>query len=97
LQARAERLVRPRKYNDIMKSGAAFLGTLILVLLGGCAMQWSRPNVTKEELAQDRDQCEQEAQTNYPVVMLSNNIDANAITRSNAVDACLRAKGYVFR
>jgi hypothetical protein len=82
---------------DIIKSAATFVSTLILVLLGGCAMQWSRPNVTKEELAQDRDQCEQQAQDTYPVVMLSSNIDANAITRSNAVDACLRSKGYVFR
>lgn len=87
----------PIDIKDLMKAGATLISTLILVLLGGCAMHWSRPNGTKEELAQDRDQCEERAQSTYPVVMLSNNIDANAITRSSAVDACLRSKGYIFK
>jgi hypothetical protein len=81
----------------IMKFGATLVSAVILVLLSGCAMQWSRPNVTKEELVQDREQCELQAQSTYPVVMLSSNTDANAITRSNAVDACLRSRGYVFK
>jgi hypothetical protein len=71
---------------------------LLVVLLGGCAIGgWTRPNTSRDQLDEDRNQCGLEAGRKYPVVMASTNFDANAIPRSNAVDACLRNKGYVFK
>lgn len=71
---------------------------LLLALASGCAVgSWTRPNTTKVEYYDDRDRCELQAKARYPVMMVSANFDANAIYRSDAVDACLRAKGYVFK
>lgn len=78
---------------------ALFAATLLLVaVLGGCAVgSWTRPNTTRSELYEDREQCEQQAAKTYPVRSISINVDANAIARADAADACLRAKGYVFK
>jgi hypothetical protein len=55
-----------------MKSFLTFVGTLLLVpLLGGCAMGWSRPNTTEAEFKLDRFECEQQATKTYPVVITS--------------------------
>jgi len=71
---------------------------LLCVLLSGCAVgSWTRPNATMSEFYEDRDECELQAERRYPVTMVSMNYDANAIPRSDAVDACLRSKGYVFK
>lgn len=81
-----------------MNSVATIAALLFFVLVSGCAVgSWTRPNVTKAEFYEDRDQCEIQAKNKYPVTMVSMSFDANAIPRSDAVDACLRAKGYVFK
>lgn len=70
----------------------------LVALLSGCAVGgWTRPNTTRIELEEDRNQCAAQAARKYPVVMVSTNFDANAISRSDAADACLRGKGYVFK
>jgi hypothetical protein len=81
-----------------MKSGLVFANVVLLALLGSCAIgSWTRPNTTRADLYEDKNYCEEQAASKYPVVMASTNFDANAIPRSNAVDACLRSKGYVFK
>jgi hypothetical protein len=52
-----------------MKSAPTSACVILPVLLGGCAMGWTRPNTTEAELQQDRLQCEQQAVSMYPVVM----------------------------
>ncbi len=81
-----------------MKVLAPVANLCLVVLLGGCAIgAWSRPNTTRTELEEDRNRCALEAARKYPVVTVSTNFDANAIPRSDAIDACLRNKGYVFK
>lgn len=81
-----------------MKFTVISAAMLLVSILGGCAVgTWTRPNTTGAELYTDREQCEQDAAKTYPVRSISSNVDANAITRADAVDGCLRAKGYVFK
>ena len=54
-----------------MKSLLACAGVVSLILLGGCAMGWTRPNTTQAQFYRDRFQCEQQAANMYPVVMAS--------------------------
>ena len=54
-----------------MKSLLAGASLVSLILLGGCAMGWTRPNTTEAQFYQDRFQCEQEAASMYPVAMSS--------------------------
>ena len=112
-----------------MRSFLTLGNAMLLTILAGCATEWSRPNTTEAELAQDRLKCEQQADVAYPPKFASSGTgyqapvqtncttygiqghcstpagiqvplrqnDVNAAPRSNAVDACLRANGYVLQ
>ena len=54
-----------------MKSLLTFTNVLLPLILGGCAMGWSRPNTTEAEFKLDRFKCEQQAAGRYPVVIAS--------------------------
>jgi len=54
-----------------MKSLLTFANVLLPLILGGCAMGWSRPNTTEAEFKLDRFECEQQAARIYPVVIAS--------------------------
>jgi hypothetical protein len=54
-----------------MKSLLAFTNVLLPLILGGCAMGWSRPNTTEAEFKLDRFECEQQAASMYPVLIAS--------------------------
>ncbi|TMH10026.1 MAG: hypothetical protein E6H68_17435 [Betaproteobacteria bacterium] len=54
-----------------MKSLLTFTNVLLPLILGGCAMGWSRPNTTEAEFKLDRFECEQQAAGRYPVVIAS--------------------------
>ena len=54
-----------------MKRVLSLVLPLLAAFLGGCAMGWNRPNTTEAEFYSDRLQCEQQANSMYPVVLAS--------------------------
>jgi len=54
-----------------MKSLLTFTNVLLPLILGGCAMGWSRPKTTEAEFKLDRFECEQQAARMYPVLIAS--------------------------
>jgi|HubBroStandDraft_4_1064222.scaffolds.fasta_scaffold2494720_1 hypothetical protein len=81
-----------------------YLAIVFAALISGCAMDWSRPGASPEQMRQDYAACDISATGKYPesVVHITNtdphepskNIDTNAILRDQETQYCMRQKGY---
>jgi hypothetical protein len=81
---------------------SALVPILAALALGGCAVEWSRPDTTLGEYHADSGECAQRAWRQYPEdwgrgpgqQYEAARVDQNEVPRIRAYEACMTAKGY---